>query len=71
MNKTRYFHGFGMATREGNEFVMCEGYTGEPYTLPLRVSIPQGDANQVTEEDLKRVNITVPQAKKKGVKVHG
>lgn len=66
MSKVRYFHNHGLATRENNEWVMCEGYTGEPYTLPMRVAIPQGDMNRVTAEDVAGTRITIPLVLQRG-----
>lgn len=69
MNNVRYFHNHGLATREGNEWVTCEGYTGEPYTLPMRVEIPQGKENRTSLDEIAGTSITIPIVLKKGKKL--
>jgi len=52
LDNTRYFHSFGLSQQVNGKWVPCEGYTGERYTLPMRVTIPQGDLNETTADDL-------------------
>ncbi len=54
MNETRYLHNNGLATHDGKNWTMCEGYDGERTTFPLRVSIPQRDVKFIKKD------ITIP-----------
>ena len=47
MNSTRYFHNNGLATHDGKNWTMCEGYDGERYQLPLRVTIEQRKPEEI------------------------
>lgn len=47
MNETRYLHNNGLATHDGTNWTMCEGYDGERTTFPLRVSIPQRKQEEI------------------------
>lgn len=61
MDNMRYFHNFGLAERVNNEWVTSEGYTGERYTLPLRVTIPQQEQpNQTTRDDVQSRTVKYP-----------
>lgn len=60
MDGTRYFHNNGLSVRENGKWVSCAPYTGEPYTLPLRVTIPQGEENAVTEDDVSAHRVKYP-----------